>query len=190
MKDIKNFRKVEPTAELLRKYGLTGDVEVFFLESEDGQDWYGCQQSFSDDTVKIMYDACGIVVCAVVDPVEQREGARPVSMFWPDGFSVAEVASVPDGFEPDGKSWQFLNGEIVSRVYTADELIAQAQAKKASLLDEASAVIAPLERAVKYGVATDAEKAKLEEWERYSIELNRVDASQAPDIAWPEKPVK
>lgn len=188
MKDIKNFRKVEPSAELLRKYGLTGDGEVFFLESEDGQDWYECQQSFADDTVKIMYDASGIVVSAVVDPVGQREGTRPVSMFWPDGFSVAEVAAVPDGFESDGKSWKFLNGEVVRRVYTADELIAQAQAKKASLLDEASAAIAPLERAVKYGVATDAEKSKLEEWERYSIELSRVDVSKAPDIEWPEKP--
>ncbi len=56
---------------------------------------------------------------------------------------------------------------------------------KARLLDEAEATIRILERAVKLNIATDEEKARLEAWERYSVELNRVDVEK-PE--WPDKP--
>ncbi|KAB1583325.1 tail fiber assembly protein [Serratia marcescens] len=56
---------------------------------------------------------------------------------------------------------------------------------KARLLDEAEAVIRMLERAVKYDMATDEEKAQLEAWERYSVLLSRVDVDK-PE--WPGKP--
>ena len=69
-----------------------------------------------------------------------------------------------------------------------EELIAQAEAKKAELLAIADAAIAPLSRAVKLKMATDEEAGKLEEWERYSVLINRVDTSTVQDIDWPEQP--
>jgi len=56
---------------------------------------------------------------------------------------------------------------------------------KDRLVKEAEAVIQVLERAVKYDMATDEEKSRLEAWERYSVLLSRVDVDN-PD--WPENP--
>lgn len=71
---------------------------------------------------------------------------------------------------------------------TKEEQIAQAEAKKAELLAIADAAIAPLSRAVRLKMATDEETRNLEEWERYSVYLNRVKPEDAPDIHWPETP--
>ena len=71
---------------------------------------------------------------------------------------------------------------------THEELVAMAESKKAALMTEAEDVIKPLERVVKLDMATDEEKARLVGWERYSVLLNRVDTSTAPDIGWPEVP--
>lgn len=56
---------------------------------------------------------------------------------------------------------------------------------KAELMSNAEAVIAPLARAVKYDIATDAEKAALEAWERYTVLLSRVDVGNP---VWPDTP--
>ncbi|WP_273802774.1 tail fiber assembly protein, partial [Proteus vulgaris] len=69
-----------------------------------------------------------------------------------------------------------------------EQLIAEAEQKKQSLLAEANNAIAPLQDAVDLDMATDEEKAQLTKWKKYRVLLNRVDASLAPDIAWPEKP--
>ncbi|EMI4429543.1 tail fiber assembly protein [Providencia rettgeri] len=69
-----------------------------------------------------------------------------------------------------------------------EQLIAEAEQKKQSLLAEANNTIAPLQDAVDLGIATDEEKAKLTAWKTYRVLLNRVDTSLAPDIDWPEKP--
>ncbi|MCL5621601.1 tail fiber assembly protein, partial [Escherichia coli] len=64
-------------------------------------------------------------------------------------------------------------------------LVEQAERKKSSLLAEAMVAIAPLERAVKRGMATSEEIGLLEIWERYSVMVNRVDTSK-PE--WPTPP--
>ena len=69
-----------------------------------------------------------------------------------------------------------------------EELVASAEVKKTRLQEDASSTISILERAVKYGIATEDEKAALEKWERYSVLLSRVDTSKVPDIDWPEVP--
>ncbi|HFG0871907.1 TPA: tail fiber assembly protein [Salmonella enterica] len=88
----------------------------------------------------------------------------------------------------DGKYIEHRKGGPVlveHREYTHEELVAQAEARKAELLAEAESVIAPLARAVKLGIATDEEQKRLEAWELYSVLVNRVDTS-APD--WPDIP--
>lgn len=71
---------------------------------------------------------------------------------------------------------------------TQEQLTEQAEAKKQRLMAEATTVIAPLEDAVDFGIATPEEAAALKEWKRYRILLSRIDTSTAPDIDWPVKP--
>lgn len=68
------------------------------------------------------------------------------------------------------------------------DLVAQADAQKSALQREAEDAIKPLDRAKSLGIATPEELALLLEWEKYSVYLMRVDTSNAPDIAWPQKP--
>ncbi|WP_309297217.1 tail fiber assembly protein [Providencia rettgeri] len=69
-----------------------------------------------------------------------------------------------------------------------EQLIAEVEQQKQSLLAEANNAIAPLQDAVDLDMATDEEKAKLTAWKTYRVYLNRVDTSTAPDIEWPVKP--
>ncbi len=188
MQNIKNFKIVDPTPEQLETYStVDGAIPVFF-QSEDGQDWYDCQKLFSDDTIKIMYDSKRIITSVVDKPIPERGNTYAVSMFYPDGMSVAELSlsDYPEGVSIDG-SWMFDEGEVIP---VPVDQAAETEKEKALRLSEAEVAIAPLQRAVKYGIATDEEKLLLEEWEVYTVQLNRVDASQAPDIVWPEKPGK
>ena len=66
-------------------------------------------------------------------------------------------------------------------------VIAQAEAEKARLMADAERVILPLERAVKHGIATSDEVARLERWERYTVLLSRVECS-AGDPDYPPIP--
>lgn len=187
MQNIKNFKVTEPTPEQQKKFtDLDGSVPVFY-RSEDGQDWYECQASFADDTIKIMYDSKGII-CSVVDaPVPERQNIYAVSMFSPENMSVAEipVSKYPEGVSIDG-SWAFNGVDIVPYQPTRQEQIAIAEATKSRLMDSASQVIAPLQDAVDFGEATDEETARLLAWKKYRIKLSRVDVRK-PE--WPSTPV-
>ncbi|KZP73659.1 tail fiber assembly protein [Enterobacter hormaechei] len=65
---------------------------------------------------------------------------------------------------------------------------ALAEAEKSRLGSKAEEMILPLQRAVKYGIASEEELLSLKEWEIYSVKLSRVDTSLAPEIEWPEPP--
>ncbi|HCM2546878.1 TPA: tail fiber assembly protein, partial [Salmonella enterica subsp. enterica serovar Durban] len=58
--DIKNFRLVDAPVNRGKTQSEI-NIGAYFLESEDGQDWYECQSLFSDDTAKIMYDHEGVI---------------------------------------------------------------------------------------------------------------------------------
>ncbi|EAW8020802.1 tail fiber assembly protein [Salmonella enterica] len=75
--------------------------------------------------------------------------------------------------------------EILNQPVTAEQLKAQNESNKAFLLDEANTVITMLERAVRLNMATEKEIQLLNDWERYSVMVNRVNTSN-PD--WPKKP--
>lgn len=188
MQFFKRFTRYHPVegeqAELAEKRN------VMFLRAEDGTDWYEAQKKFATDTMKLVIDDEGII----------RSFSRDITTLWPVDKSVAEVAFTTsfDDVWIDG-GWQYRDGKVSPRVYTQAELVEQAERKKSSLLAEAMAAIAPLERAVKLDIATSDEIASLEVWERYSVMVNRVDTSKPewptpPDtskpleIVWPEVP--
>lgn len=174
MQFFKRFIRYHPVegeqAELAEKHN------VMFLRAEDGTDWYEAQKKFAADTMKLVIDDEGII----------RSFSRDITTLWPVDKSVAEVAytTLFDDVWIDG-SWQYREGKVSPRVYTQSELVEQAEGKKNSLLAEAMAAIAPLERAVKLGIATSEETGLLEIWERYSVMVNRVDTSK-PE--WPTPP--
>ena len=188
MQFFKRFTRYHPVegeqAELAEKHN------VMFLRAEDGTDWYEAQKKFATDTMKLVIDDEGII----------RSFSRDITTLWPVDKSVAEVEYTTsfDDVWIDG-GWQYRDGKVSPRVYTQAELVEQAERKKSSLLAEAMAAIAPLERAVKLDIATSDEIASLEVWERYSVMVNRVDTSKPewptpPDtskpleIVWPEVP--
>ncbi|EAX5653092.1 tail fiber assembly protein [Salmonella enterica] len=93
------------------------------------------------------------------------------------------VTSVsPDGEYQkwDGKAW--VKDEAAEKAAQ----LRQAEETKSRLLQMASEKIAPLQDAVDLGLATDDEKAQLDEWKKYRVLVNRVDTSN-PD--WPDVPV-
>lgn len=52
----------------------------------------------------------------------------------------------------------------------------------------AGEIIATLQDAVDFDMATEEEKLSLTHWKKYRVLLNRVQPEDAPDIEWPEMP--
>lgn len=183
MKTTGIFTPYTPTDEDLLNDAMqlkeTTGVDIIFLRSPRGEDWYTAQKEFSDATLKIAFDENKII----------RSYSYDASAIFPVNLAVSEVSddSVPDGFGLSGL-WVFDGKKIIAYQLSQEELVAEANATKSRLMSDAEAAIAPLKRAVKYNMATDQEKALLEQWEVYSVLLSRVDTSKAPDITWPEKP--
>ncbi|EBX9480864.1 tail fiber assembly protein [Salmonella enterica subsp. enterica serovar Abony] len=158
------------------QYQLTKKFGVVWLYDEKGKNWYEEQKNFAADTLKVAYDKSNIIVAINKD----------ASKINPEGRSVVELPDITANRRADVSGRWMFNGEQVSkRVYSPEELRQQAEAKKVKLLEEAEAVITPLSRAVKLGIATDEERQRLEVWEQYSVLVSRVDTSD-PD--WPDKP--
>lgn len=94
---------------------------------------------------------------------------------------------MPEGFSIESE-WVFKDGTIEKYEPTKEECIFLANQQKQSLLNEAEAQIAMLERKIRLKMATDDEKDLLTAWEVYSIKVTNIDISLASDINWPEKP--
>ncbi|MEF9674518.1 tail fiber assembly protein [Pectobacterium aroidearum] len=154
------------------------NYNAIFLVSDSGDDWYECQNSFSENTLKIMYDADNVV----------RSLSKDVSSFFPIEMSVAEITDFPDGVDING-GWVFDGESIIPRVYTQVENIEMADNKKKFLLSRINQDVIPLQDAVDLGIASEEEEKKLSAWKKYRVLLMRLDTSKAPDIEWPEEPV-
>ncbi|KUT27573.1 tail fiber assembly protein [Escherichia coli] len=174
MMHLKNITAGNPKTK--EQYQLTKQFNIKWLYTEDGKNWYEEQKNFQSDTLKMVYDHNGVIICIEKD----------VSAINPEGASVVELPDITANRRADisGK-WMFKDGAVVKRIYTADEQQQQAKSQKAALLSEAESVIQPLERAVRLNMATDEERARLESWERYSVLVSRVDTAN-PE--WPQKP--
>ncbi|EML9218105.1 tail fiber assembly protein [Citrobacter freundii] len=174
MMHLKNI--VAGNSKTPEQFQMTKRFGVIWLFSEDGNNWYEEQKNFSADTIKIAYDKNNVIVGINKD----------VSTINPEGLSVVEVPDITANRRADvSGNWMFLDDKVIKRIYTLTELVEQAERKKSSLLAEAMVEIAPLERAVKRGIATSDEITLLEEWERYSVMVNRVDTAK-PE--WPTPP--
>lgn len=184
MQNIKGFKLTAPTKKQLQQFAdPAGDVPAF-LTSVDGQDWYECQSQFADDTVKIMYDSTNCIRAIVDKPVARRGNTLAVSVFYPLGMSVAELATLPEGCRDDG-SWCFADG-VVSR--NPAWHVQRAETSRQHLLAQARAEMVPLQSAMLLDDITDKEAQRLKTLLAYIRTLGAVDISANPDTPLPEYP--
>lgn len=177
MMHLKNI--VAGNAKTSDQFQLTKRFGVIWLYSEDGKNWYEEQKNFSADTIKIAYDKNNVIV----------DINKDVSTINPEGLSVVEVSDITANRRADASgNWMFLDGSVIKRIYTPDELRQQAEAKKTRLLAEATPRISWLEDAQNDGDISADEEKELATLRAYRTELRRLDLTGAPDINWPEVP--
>lgn len=175
---LKNFTEYTPVSK--ENAELNAEFSVLFLRSQDGVDWYDAQARFEPDTMKIVYDNSNVIVGYSTD----------VSTLVPYGCSVVEMSlsMIPETFTDDN-TWQFIDGEIIPRLYSQEEQIAKAEAERNRRMAEVTARIDWLEDAQKDGDITAEEAAELAALRAYRTALRRLDLTTAPDVKWPEYPV-
>ncbi|HAG1883047.1 TPA: tail fiber assembly protein [Salmonella enterica] len=105
---------------------------------------------------------------------------------------ISEPGPLPENVTSVSPGGGYKKWDSKAKVWVNDEgaevaaRLREAEGTKSRLLQMASGKIAPLQDAVDLGIATDDEKAQLDEWKKYRVLVNRVDTSN-PD--WPEQPV-
>lgn len=86
---------------------------------------------------------------------------------------------------PNGDEAPYLSEQPLP---TKEQYIATAELEKSKKMAYARESIAPLQDALDINDATVEELSLLKKWKQYSVALNRLDLSSAPDIAWPLEP--
>ncbi|EDH6024105.1 tail fiber assembly protein [Salmonella enterica subsp. enterica serovar Kisangani] len=189
--NIKNFRLIDAPVNRSKTQAEI-NIGAYFLESEDGQDWYECQSLFSDDTAKIMYDPEGVIWGVVNQPVPQRGNTYAVSMLWPVNMSVAEIdaADCPDDCRGDG-SWLYRDGKVLP---VPVDYQAKAETTRQKLLNDADNAIKDWRTELTLGIISDENKATLILWMNYINVLKSLDLTGVSDeatftaIRWPALP--
>ncbi|EOV0971317.1 tail fiber assembly protein [Edwardsiella piscicida] len=174
MLHLKNLTQYTPETDEGKE--IAEQYNAIFWRDDSGVDWYQAITRFQPDTFKVKYLSNG-VICAI---------DKDVSVICPEGGSIVEMEILPDGVDSNGE-WQFIDGCIVHRIYTSDELTDQAERKRQSLLAEAAKAIAPLQDAVDIGEALPEEEARLKAWKKFRVNVNRVDITQLP-VMFPPVP--
>lgn len=191
MQNIKNFKLVDPSPELLKQFeNPEGDVPLF-LQSEDGKYWHDCYDLYDDDTIKIQYDSNNIIWSVVDEPIPQRGNIYAASMLFPENMSVAEIAGpLPTGFEIDSHTWLF-DG---TNVYQDTDLLA-ARIKRYNtsefyrLLNRASSYLNMLQSCSAVGTAQSGDDELISELQHYLSDMRNVDLTQENPV-WPMPPIE
>lgn len=187
MQIIQNFQKTTPTQKLLKAYSSPSGEVPIFLKSEDGQDWYACQSLFADDTVKIAYDSDGVIRAVVDKPIPERGNIYAVSMLFPDGLSVAElaVADYPVDCSIDG-TWKFDGEKVFQDTSVIDEKTLRSNTgERNRLARQAAVAIATIQASAAVGKPRAGESDNLLQLQQYLDALRDVDLN-AP--VWPPEP--
>ena len=123
MMHLKNIIAGNPKTK--EQYQLTKQFNIKWLYSDDGKNWYEEQKNFQPDTLKMVYDHNGVIICIEKD----------VSAINPEGASVVELPDITANRRADisGK-WMFKDGVVIKRTYTEEEQRQQAENEKQSLL--------------------------------------------------------
>ncbi|WP_327439891.1 tail fiber assembly protein [Pseudomonas donghuensis] len=104
-----------------------------------------------------------------------------------EGMGIGKVVSIEGGFLV---AFPPIPEAPVIAPPTLDEMRVMVISRRDSLLAIAAVRMAPLQDAVELGVVTADERAALEAWKRYRIDLNRVElqAGFPRLVEWPASP--
>ncbi|MUV02018.1 tail fiber assembly protein [Escherichia coli] len=165
MMHLKNIKA--GNAKTLEQYELTKKHGVIWLYSEDGKNWYEEVKNFQPDTIKIVYDENNIIVAITKD----------ASTLNPEGYSVVEIPDITANRRADiSGNWKFLDGKVVKREYTKQEL--QQQAREKTQFWQTQLTL---------GIITDSDRQQLMNWMRYVQQVETTDTSVLP-VTFPEPP--
>lgn len=188
MNNIKNFKPVNLTKELLDEFKNSDGYTPLILQSQDGKYWHDCYDLFSNDTIKIMYDNDGVIRSVVDAPVPSRGGIYAVSMFYPLNMSVAEVDVLPDEFELESEEWVY-DGQTIfkSLKLIADRSKIANVAELYHLSGRASSYLLMLQSSESSGTTQAGDGNLILELQQYLAELRYVDLTlRVP--SWPTAP--
>lgn len=173
---LKNFVQYKPVFEENTPVGI---INALHLKSEMDEDWYESQSAFAEDTLKVTYNAQGIIVSASYD----------VTTLVPINLSISEIEqnAVPEGFTSPRRDsmgkWMYQNGEII---LTPVDPVIIATTRRGSEMKAAGKRIAALVELLEDGDITDEEQAELAALREYRSALRRIDIDN-PE--WPIRPV-
>ncbi|ORM62216.1 tail assembly chaperone [Pantoea rodasii] len=182
-KTFNNFTRYVPEKELFPE--VKG---VIYLRDEKDRDWYTLLKEFSSDTLKIAYDAEGIIRSASLD----------ASMLFPAGLSVSEVEE-KDGDEAGEKlclgQWVYRGGSIKPLDKPDKTWAEEAEGRRLELISGANSTIILWQTRLLAGRSlTDEQKQKLNTWLDYMDKLESLNFSDIKDkagyqaIVWPVRP--
>lgn len=126
-------------------------------------------------------------------PFSSEDSYRATGV-WPDsGVDVDEetftefTSEPPDGKIRGGNSEGYPCWMDISPP-TREQLIAEAESKKAALLSKAQETISFWQTELQLGIISDEDKASLIAWMQYIKAVQAVDTSTTPNITWPNQP--
>ncbi|KAF1367124.1 tail fiber assembly protein [Yokenella regensburgei] len=165
-----------------KEYPLSAGAEFAALlqtPGDMGPQLEKTESNFYFSPAELVFVAC-VMKKDYVKAGSWPQDARPVS----DETYSTFVATPPEG-KALGADKKGQPRWINKPAPTPEQLIEAAERKKDRLMSDAERTLAPLERAVRLGIATEEEKTRLKEWETYSVLLSRVNTSK-PE--WPPEP--
>lgn len=178
--NFKVYAPEDPESKTLQE-----QINVLFLKSAEGVDWYQAQKMFDPDKLKVMFIRKTGEIIAVT---------KDVSTLWPLDACVADTDYSLDSLVLDfeGKAFDLPTNSIVDRKYSKAELRAEADRKIKTLQQEAAKIIAPLLAAKELDMILDDEAKYLVELQKYTIYLSRVTSQEGfpTQIEWPTLPTK
>ncbi|CNF13659.1 bacteriophage protein [Yersinia bercovieri] len=161
---------------LKQEYDAELNGVVIFHVDEEGRDWYELQQTFREDTIKIGYNAEGLVCTA----------SQHVYALCPTGLSIVEVESLPDDFILEYGAYEYVDGEVIRHIPSNGEIMIASDERRKQLMSEISVELATLQDVADSNDATERELSRLAALKAYRLALYRLDVSQS----WPTLPPK
>ena len=124
--------------------------------------------------------------------VTDNRGKTAYAIDTSEPVTVTELGNLRPGFTltPPETPYDKWDGEkwITDTAAQHAAAVAEADAQKSALLDEANAVTADWRTELALGIISDSDKAGLIAWMKYIRAVKECDTSTAPNVAFPSKP--
>ncbi|QHJ82479.1 MAG: hypothetical protein [Bacteriophage sp.] len=171
--NFKLYNKVPVSDEEIALDSQLGGKSILFIKAECGTDWYSISDKLDKTSMKVVFDADGII----------RGFDTDASMLFPIDLSFAVVSKFPKDLDTNG-AWKYVDGKIVKFVCPV-KLAEKNKAKQTKLLIEAVSHYVALQL-----IGEDITVSEREErvaLRKYILEVKRTNFSQA-DVVWPDYP--